>query len=215
MTAPSAHGDGIRPVVVEANGRCAPVAVALIHHLLHHHADALVAAWHMQWAQAIQHVRKAFWGPLSVSLLKLPYAAWSECSMQHNCHGSSTPPLQQRLPLADADLLAKGLAELMDAEMHDASPPPRAPRLWHRDCSGIDQQTLTHGFAKERERERERERGRERERKRERERERERGREKERKRERERERDKNERERERKNPIAFRQFSSIPFASFR
>ena len=122
VTAPSTHGDGIRPLVVEANGRCAPIAVALIHHLLHQHADALVAAWHMQWAQAIQHARKAFWGPLSVSLIKLSYAAWSECSLQPSGQSSSGPLLQQRIPLADADLLAEGLAELMDADMHEPAP---------------------------------------------------------------------------------------------
>ena len=119
VTAPSAHGDGVRPVVVEGNGRCAPIAVALIHHLLHQHADALTAAWHMQWAQAIQHARKTFWGPLSVSLIKLSYAAWTADSQPaHTC-----------LPLPDAELLADGLAaglaELMDAELHE--PPPPSP----------------------------------------------------------------------------------------
>ena len=125
VTAPSAHGDGVRPVVVEGNGRCGPIAVALIHHLLHQHADALAATWHMQWAQAIQHARKAFWGPLSVALIKLSYAAWSECTLPSEPQPGPAQPL---VPLPDTDLvadgLAEGLAELMDAELHE---PPLSP----------------------------------------------------------------------------------------
>ena len=175
VTAPSSHGDGVRPYVIESNGRLAPTAVAITNHLLREDGGEL--AYAMVPGDSV--CPQAVLGTV-VSLS----AQTCICRLGRKCMGSDVstdvmPPSGHKLPLpdgasSDAAVTRLQMVLLSLWRLSSFTPSCWPPHKWQ--CASLASTNRRCLMAKrERERERERKkREREREAKRERERERER-----------------------------------------